>query len=284
LLKPGTLGKWATLAGNFGKRRSLSALARDFDRLGMVAKPGTLGKLAILAGNFGKSRTLADFINSGAPLLKTTAKMAAPMVSRAIGGPFGGMAARMLARMLQEGETELGDLHKLGSEFEVETELREGLHETVAEILNHELEYHEALAEMMAEAAEREQHEADAEALAGAAVVTLISPADQVALRQVLPHLVRGTAVLTRILRARPGTRPVVRALPTIVRRTVRTLKQHASAGEPITRRATARAAAREVEHVLGNPIACASAMANNVWAASELRAGCNAQRCPGSS
>jgi len=54
------------------------------------------------------------------------------------------------------------------------------------------------------------------------------------------------------------------------MRRTVRALKRQASAGVPITRRAAGRAAAREVQQELGSPIACASAMATNVWAARE--------------
>jgi len=266
--KPGTLGKVASLAADFGKTRSLSGLFRNLDKAGLLAKPGSLGKFATLAGNFGKSRTLGEFINSASPLLKMTARMAAPTVGAAIGGRTGAMAANMLTKMLREGEA---GLFELEDEFELETE-PEGLHETELEIFSHELTYHEALAEMMAEAAEQEQNEGEAEAMAGAATLTVISPADRRALRSVLPHLVRGTAVLTRILRANPDTRPAVRAVPTIARRTVQVLKRQAEAGTPITRRTAGRAAAREVRRVLGSPVACATAMANNVWAAQTLR------------
>jgi hypothetical protein len=268
--RPGTLGRLGTLAGNFGKTRSLSGLARDVDKLGILAKPGALGKLGALAGNFGRSRTLGQFVTNAAPLLKATSKMAAPMVASAIGGPFGAMAAKLLTRGLREAE---GELYELENEYELETELSEGWHEAELEILSHELGYHEALAEMMAEAAEQEQNEAEAEAMAGAAALTVISAADRLALRRVLPHLVRGTAILTRVLRANPRTRPAVRAVPTIARRTVRALKREAEAGTPITRSALGRAAAREVRRILGNPVACASAMANNVLSARALRA-----------
>jgi 16S rRNA G1207 methylase RsmC len=125
--------------------------------------------------------------------------------------------------------------------------------------------YHEALAEMMSEAAEQEQNEAEAEAMAGAAVVTVISPADRIALRRVLPHLVRGTAILTRILWANPATRPAVRTVPTIA-------QAHRTRSETPGRRRISyhttdgsAAAAREARRVLGNPVACATAMANNV-------------------
>ena len=46
----------------------------------------------------------------------------------------------------------------------------------------------------MAEAASHEQNEAQAEAMMGAAVVTVLSPRDRRALRRLLPHLVRGGA------------------------------------------------------------------------------------------
>jgi hypothetical protein len=49
-------------------------------------------------------------------------------------------------------------------------------------------------------------------------------------------------------------------------------LKQEAAEGVPITRRETARVAAREIRRVLGSPVACAAAMANNVRATRALR------------
>jgi hypothetical protein len=154
------------------------------------------------------------------------------------------------------GEEELED------EDETETE---GEDEMAHEIANHEVTHNEALAEIMAEAASQEMHEGEAEAMAGAAVATVISPADRRALRRILPHLVRGTAILTRILRKRRVTRPLVRTVPTILRRTVKQLKRRAAAGQPVTRKAAARAAAREVRRVLSSPKACGAAIKRNV-------------------
>jgi hypothetical protein len=127
------------------------------------------------------------------------------------------------------------------------------------------LSHNEALAEMMAEAASQEMHEGEAEAMAGAATVTVISPADRRALRRILPYLVRGTAILTRILRKRRITRPAVRAVPTIMRRTVKSLKRQAAKGIPITRKHAARAAAKQIRRVLGSPKACKAAIVRNV-------------------
>ena len=87
-------------------------------------------------------------------------------------------------------------------EFE-QHEQHEAAHEVAHEIAHHELTHHEALAEMMAEAASHEQHEGEAEAMAGASVVTVISPRDRRALRRILPHMVCGLALDRRL--ARPG-------------------------------------------------------------------------------
>ena len=72
---------------------------------------------------------------------------------------------------------------------------------------------------MIAEIAAHEHNEGQAEAMIGGAVVTVLSPRDRRALRRLLPDLVRGAAVLTRILRRRRATRSAVRAVPTIMRR-----------------------------------------------------------------
>src|SRR5439155_1069882 len=158
-------------------------------------------------------------------------------------------------------------------EFEWEGEAHhEASQEVAHEIAHHEMTHHEALAEMIAASASHEQNEGQAEAMAGAAVVTTLSPRDRRALRRILPDLIRGVAVLTRILRRRRITRPAVRAVPTIVRRTVQTLRRQAAAGQPVTRRAAARAAVTQVQRVLGNPSACAAAIRQNVRATRAMR------------
>jgi hypothetical protein len=101
--------------------------------------------------------------------------------------------------------------------------------------------------------------------MAGAAAVTVISPKDRRALRRILPHMVRGTAILTRILRRRRTTRPMVRLVPTIMRRAVKDLKKQAAKGLPITRKRAAQAAAKQVRRVLSSPKACAAAVTRNL-------------------
>jgi hypothetical protein len=253
---------------------------------------------------FGRiARGIGSFVRRAAPILKSVARIAAPMVGTAIGGPFGAILGRAASQALGEEEFEQHELthefehpelahefeqhefeqHELTHEFEQhelenpevahefeqhELEQHESSHEVAHEIAQHETTHHEALAEMMAEMAAHEHNEGQAEAMIGGAVVTVLSPRDRRALRRLLPHLVRGAAVLTRILRRRRATRPAVRAVPTIMRRTVATLKRQAAAGRPVTRQGAGRAAAVEVRRVLSSPSACAAAIRQNVRAA----------------
>jgi hypothetical protein len=200
--------------------------------------------------------SFGSFFKKALPILKNVAKVAAPIVGTAIGGPIGGKLGSMAAGALGEGELE----DETEDEFEDEAES-----EVAHEIASHELTHNEAVAEMMAEAASHELHEGEAEAMAGAAVATVISPKDRRALRRILPHLTRGTAILTRILRRRRSTRVGVRAVPTIMRRTVKSLKRQAAKGVRITRQRAARTAAKQIRRVLGNPKACATAIRRNV-------------------
>ena len=244
--------------------------------------------------------------------LKQLVRMAAPIVGTAIGGPFGAVLGRVASQALREEEFEQHELAhefehpelahefeqhefeqpelahefeqpELAHEFEQhEFENRELAHEfehpessqeVAHEIAQHETAHHEALAEIMAEMAVHEQHEGQAEAMIGGAVVTVLSPRDRRALRSLMPNFIRGMAVLTAILRRRRATRPLVRAVPTIMRRTVASLKRQAAAGKPVTRRAAGRAAATEVRRVLGSPSACAAAIRQNVRSARRSRA-----------
>jgi hypothetical protein len=214
----------------------------------------------------GEAFSFGSFLKKMAPVLKKVAKVAAPMVGTAILGPAGGMLGNLAASALNESEFE-GEF-EFESEFEAEGEFEaefEGETEAVQEIATHPMTENEALAEMMAEAASQAAGGGEAEAMAGAAVMTVLSPRDRRALSRLLPHLITGSAVLTRILRRHRMTRPAVRAVPTIMRRTVKRLKRHAAAGRPITRRRVAHATAREVRRVLGSPRMVGTSLARNM-------------------
>jgi hypothetical protein len=214
-----------------------------------------------------------------APVLKRVAKVAAPLVGTAILGPAGGALGKIAASALGESEFEAEFEFEAESEaesefeFESETEFAsEGEAEAAHEIASHPMTEHEALAEMMAEAASHAMNESEAEAMAGAAVITVLSPRDRRALSSLLPDLLRGAAVLTRILRRHRATRPAVRVVPAIMRRSVRSLKRHAAAGRPITKRTAARATAREVRKVLGSPRLVRASAVRNMRASRAIR------------
>ena len=75
-----------------------------------------------------------------------------------------------------------------------------------------------------------------------------------------MPNLVRGAGILTRVLRMRRATRPFVRVVPTIVRRTVRTLRRRAG-----------QIMARQTRRVLSSPRYCGAVLRRNVRATSRL-------------
>jgi hypothetical protein len=72
-----------------------------------------------------------------------------------------------------------------------------------------------------------------------------------------------------------------VRAVPTIVRGTASTLARRAAAGQPVTRRAAARAMAGQTRRVLANPQACTRAVQRNVRASRTVARPAAARRQP---
>jgi hypothetical protein len=198
-------------------------------------------------------RRIGGFLRRAAPVLRQVARAAAPIVGTAVGGPAGGAIGRAVGGMFEgEGEWEIeGE-----AEWEAEAE---------AEVMRQGVTLTQAQAELMAAQAANAQNEAEAEAMIGAASVAVLTPADRVALRRVLPHIIRGAAILTRILRRRRVTRPAVRVVPTVVARTARTLAaQQASTGRPVTRQQAARCMSRQTRRVLAQPRTTARALQRN--------------------
>jgi hypothetical protein len=203
-------------------------------------------------------------LRRAAPILRRVAKVAVPAVATAFGGPLGGIIGRTVASSL-EGEFE-GELEGAG-ELELEG-VQE--YETHAEA---PLTEHEAHAELMAAVAAGAQTETEAEAMIGAAAWGALTARERRALRRVQFHIIRATAILTRLLRRRRVTRPIVRAVPTIVHHTARTLmRQSAATGRPVTRAQAARAMALHTRRVLTNPRVTSMALRRNVTAARQAQ------------
>ncbi len=157
-------------------------------------------------------KKVGGFLRKHKGLLKRIAKTAAPLIATAVGGPAAGMVARAVTSQL-EGELEA----------ELEAELEEMATAPVTS--------KQALAEYLAAKAATTESESEAEAFAGSAVTITLSDRDRRRLEEMLPHLVRGASVLTRVLHRNPASRPAVRLVPAIADSAARTLVRHAAGG-----------------------------------------------------
>lgn len=122
--------------------------------------------------------------------------------------------------------------------------------------------YPDAMMEHLGHAAAETPSEAEAEALAGAMIplAARIVPRAAPALMRATPGLVCGISGVVNGLRRSPSTRPLVRVLPAIVRRTALSVAQQAAQGTPVTPQSAVRALARQTVRVLGSPQQSATA------------------------
>jgi hypothetical protein len=171
---------------------------------------------------------------------------------------------------------------ELESELEMESEL-EGAGEFEAE-MESEISpirkiYPDALMEHLGElAAEAETEQEAAEhflPLIGMAaskllpvVARAIAPAAKKALpriakslTRVTPQLTKGIGKIARGLHRRPGTRPLLRAVPTIARRTVHSIARQVAQRRPVTPRTAVRTLAQQTQRVLSSPRQRANAL-----------------------
>ena len=116
--------------------------------------------------------------------------------------------------------------------------------------------YPDAMMEHLGHAAAEAESEAEAEALAGAMVplAARIVPASAPVMLRAMPGLVCGVSGVVHRLHRNPATRPLVRTVPAIVRRTAASLAQQAASGAQITPQAAVRTLARQTLRVLGSP------------------------------
>jgi hypothetical protein len=122
--------------------------------------------------------------------------------------------------------------------------------------------YPNAMMEHLGHAAAETHSEAEAEALAGAMIplAARVVPRAAPALMRATPGLVCGISGVVHGLRRSPSTRPLVRVVPAIVRRTATSIAQQAARGAPVTPQTAVHALARQTLRVLGSPQQSASA------------------------
>lgn len=178
--------------------------------------------------------------------------LAGPAGAAALGGlGYGGgryLASQLPARELEfEGEFE--------GEFELEGEF-EGEFGGQHELSPSRRIYADALMEHLGAAAAEAESEQEAEAFIGALIplaAKLLPMAGKLVSRAV-PQLIRGAGQIVRGLRQAPQSRALVRAMPTVVRRTLGQLAQQTRQGRPVTAQQAALTLARNTQRVLSSP------------------------------
>ena len=122
--------------------------------------------------------------------------------------------------------------------------------------------YPDALMEHLGHAAKDAETEAEAEAFVGALVplAARLIPRIAPAIMRAAPGLIRGAASVVQSIRRNPATRPLVRMMPTILRRTVADIARQTPPGATIAPAAAVRALGRQTAQVLASPQICSQA------------------------
>lgn len=182
-----------------------------------------------------------------APLAKKFAPQIGTLIGGALGGPAGAAIGGKLGGVVKslEGEGEYEDEAEMEAQYE-----GDGMDE--------------AIAESMATAGSKADP-STAQAMGSALTVTIASRAPA-QVKQVLPVLAKAGGDVARALtRANdPRAKVLVKALPTIQKRTIATLTAKARAGKPVTPRTAARVMTKHAVRTLNNPQSLAKALANN--------------------
>lgn len=121
----------------------------------------------------------------------------------------------------------------------------------------------EAMAQQLAADSAAVADDRAAECLAGGVVVQIFAPAP-VEVKRVLPAVLHRTSRLVRFLRRRPRTRPFLRLLPSIERRTAAALVRRAKRGRRITRRTAVGTLRRQTARMFRSPRRVVRALRRN--------------------
>lgn len=204
-------------------------------------------------------RGIKKIAQVAAPLAKRLAPIAAKTLVGAIpgvGATAGPLAGKLVSTLLREGEMEA---------VQMEAEFF-GTNEAEAEVSNTQAAYEAALTEVLAAEASHSQSESEAEALLGAAVSsTLKSMSAQRPLRYIIPVLVQANARLVRLLHGQGSAgRQLLRLMPTVMRRTIASLKAARRAGQPINAALAQRLMAAQAARVFGDSKTLTKAMIRN--------------------
>lgn len=116
--------------------------------------------------------------------------------------------------------------------------------------------YTAAMMEHLGHAAANAESEAEAEAFIGALIplAARLLPRAASTVMRAAPNLIKGLAGATKTLRSDPATRPLVRTLPSVMRRTAMDIARRRARGQRITPQTAVRTLAKQTAQVVGNP------------------------------
>ncbi len=174
-------------------------------------------------------------------------------LGRDLGSAVGRHASGWLPQREYEGEFELEGEYEFEGESELEGEFE---FEGEYEINPQRRVYNEALMEHLGHAAAEAETEEEAEAFIGALVPVAARLATRAApaIMRAAPQLMRGVSGVARTLMRSPTTRPLVRAIPNIVRGTVANVARQVARGQSVTPSGAVRTLARQTARVLSSP------------------------------
>ena len=202
---------------------------------------GGLKKLAQKVGGAVKSAA-----KKLAPLAKAHAGKIGALIGGALGGPAGAAVGGKIGGFVKNLEDE--------DDYDTEDEMEAVLPVAALD---------ESLAESMAAAAVKSRP-TDAQALGGAFAVQIMSKTPM-SVRTMAPGIASATGRIAHSMAAHPGSKQLIRVLPTIVHKTAATLNQKARNGKPITQATAARVMTKHAKRTLGSEARLAQALASNV-------------------
>lgn len=217
---------WSSLAG-LARRATQSPALR---RIGLAAARKAIDAIPNVGASLGTPGSAWSDVGRSA--------------GTALSRHLGGLLPASEYEMQSDGEYETNPIARAYGEFEINPIVKA---------------YPAAVMEHLGRAAAEAQDEAQAESFIGALVPLAMSQTRTSAPSVIAatPQLIQGAANVTRTLRRDPATRPLVRAMPTIVRSAAIDLARQASAGRRPIPAVTARTLANHTARTLTSPQRC---------------------------
>ena len=216
------------------------------------------------ADEFGFLKKAWRGIKKGVKKLTPIAKHIAPLAGKVIGGAFGGPAGAMVGSKLGSFVGSLEDeLYEGYDEFDGYDEEGDSADEMDAEDFVSFEGDDEDMAEYMADVASKAPSSTDSQAMAGAITTTIASKAP-IQVKQVAPTMASAAGRLTKLVTKSPKTKPLVKVVPAIAKKTVATLAKKTAKGKKVTPTTAKRVMAKHAVRVLGNPRELTKALVKN--------------------